>query len=452
MRRGPVFAAESGDGAVSRLLPVCKRSVKSSGRLARRPGPTDASAIPGAHDGLEEWGVRDRRDYVLRTVEERGIRFVQLWFTDVLGTPKTFNITPAELENALDEGMTFDGSRHRRVQPGPGVRCARPAGRQHVPAHPVARTRRAGRPGVLRHLQPRPDALRGLPAPRRCGARSSGPSAAGYTFFASPEVEYFYFADTEVDPTRPPRPIDSGSYFDLTGADASSDLRRRTVLTLEEMGIPVEHAQHEDAPGPARDRPALHRRADHGRHGDDRAPRREGDGPHRSGIHASFMPKPLAGRAGLGDAHPPVAVARGAQRLQRPDGRLRALAGGQALHRRPAPPRPRDHRHHQPVGQLLQAARPRLRGAGPRELGPQQPQRPRPGPGGEGGQAGVDPRRVPRAGLGVQPLPRLRGDARRRPAAGSRSATSCRRRPTPTSSTSPPASWPPRASARSRSA
>src|SRR5947209_19153257 len=54
--------------------------------------------------------MQSQRDYVLRTVEERGIRFVQLWFTDVLGTPKTFSITPAELENALDEGMTFDGS------------------------------------------------------------------------------------------------------------------------------------------------------------------------------------------------------------------------------------------------------------------------------------------------------------------------------------------------------
>lgn len=54
--------------------------------------------------------MRSQEEYVLRTVEERGIRFVQLWFTDVLGTPKTFSITPAELENALDEGMTFDGS------------------------------------------------------------------------------------------------------------------------------------------------------------------------------------------------------------------------------------------------------------------------------------------------------------------------------------------------------
>src|ERR1700683_5595327 len=54
--------------------------------------------------------MQSQREYVLRTVEERGVRFIQLWFTDVLGIPKTFSITPAELENALDEGMTFDGS------------------------------------------------------------------------------------------------------------------------------------------------------------------------------------------------------------------------------------------------------------------------------------------------------------------------------------------------------
>src|SRR5438874_10450746 len=49
-------------------------------------------------------------DYVLRTVEERDLRFVRLWFTDVLGFLKSFAITPAELETAFDEGMTFDGS------------------------------------------------------------------------------------------------------------------------------------------------------------------------------------------------------------------------------------------------------------------------------------------------------------------------------------------------------
>src|SRR6202167_592950 len=57
-----------------------------------------------------ERAMQSQREYVLRTVEERGVRFIQLWFTDVLGIPKTFSITPAELENALEEGMTFDGS------------------------------------------------------------------------------------------------------------------------------------------------------------------------------------------------------------------------------------------------------------------------------------------------------------------------------------------------------
>src|SRR5918996_2491368 len=60
--------------------------------------------------GAKLWLVERPQDYVLRTVEERGVRFIQLWFTDVLGIPKAFNITPAELENALEEGMTFDGS------------------------------------------------------------------------------------------------------------------------------------------------------------------------------------------------------------------------------------------------------------------------------------------------------------------------------------------------------
>ena len=68
----------------------------------------------------------------------------------------------------------------------------------------------------------------------------------GFTFYAAPEIEYFYFADAR--PRHPPVTLDSGSYFELTVADRASDIRQRTVLTLEEMGIPVEHAQHEDAP------------------------------------------------------------------------------------------------------------------------------------------------------------------------------------------------------------
>jgi glutamine synthetase len=121
--------------------------------------------------------------------------------------------------------------------------------------------------------------------------------AAGYNFFASPEVEYFYFVDD--DPSHPPKPLDSGSYFDLTVADRSSDLRRRTVLMLEEMGIPVEHAQHEDAP-------SQHeidlRYTDALTMADTVMTVRlvVKEMARQQGVHASFMPKPLAGVQGSG--------------------------------------------------------------------------------------------------------------------------------------------------------
>jgi len=232
----------------------------------------------------------------MRTVEERGIRFVQLWFTDVLGTPKGFSITPAELENALEEGMTFDGSAidgFSRVQEADVLARPDPETFQVLPwqAHDsvVARvfcdvSNLDGTPfeGCPRH------------ALRRTLERAHD---KGYTFFAAPELEYFYFADA--DPLHGPLGLDSGSYFDLTVADLASDLRRRSVLTLEEMGIPVEHAQHEDA---------------HSQHEIDL---RYTDAltmadtvmtarlvvkelARQEGVHASFMPKPLAGMQGSG--------------------------------------------------------------------------------------------------------------------------------------------------------
>jgi glutamine synthetase len=240
--------------------------------------------------------VQSQRDYVLRTVEERGIRFVQLWFTDVLGTPKGFNITPAELENALDEGMTFDGSAidgFSRVQEADVLARPDPRTFQLLPWHErdtsVARVfcDIANLDGTPFDGDPRHTLKRTLDRALQ----------SGYTFFAAPEVEYFYFADA--DPSHSPRALDSGSYFDLTVADLSSDLRRRSVLMLEEMGIPVEHAQHEDA---------------HSQHEIDL---RYTDAltmadtvmtvrmvvkemARQQGVHASFMPKPLAGVQGSG--------------------------------------------------------------------------------------------------------------------------------------------------------
>jgi glutamine synthetase len=120
---------------------------------------------------------------------------------------------------------------------------------------------------------------------------------AGFTFYAAPEIEYFYFADS--DPAHPPTTLDSGSYFELTVADRASDIRQQTVLTLEEMGIPVEHAQHEDAP-------SQHeidlRYTDALTMADTVMTVRlvAKEMARQQGVFASFMPKPLAGVQGSG--------------------------------------------------------------------------------------------------------------------------------------------------------
>jgi len=240
--------------------------------------------------------MRSQQEYVLRTVEERAIRFVQLWFTDVLGTAKTFSITPAELENALEEGMTFDGSAidgFSRVQESDVLARPDPKTFQLLPWHaadtPVARvfcdiSNLDGTPfeGCPRHVL------------RRTLDRAR---EQGFTFFAAPEIEYFYFADG--DPAREPVALDSGTYFDLTASDLGSDLRKQAVLTLEEMGIPVEHAQHEDAP-------SQHeidlRYTDALTMADTVMSARlvVKETARRQGVHASFMPKPLAGVQGSG--------------------------------------------------------------------------------------------------------------------------------------------------------
>jgi glutamine synthetase len=240
--------------------------------------------------------MQSQRDYVLRTVEERGVRFVQLWFTDVLGVPKSFSITPAELENALDEGMTFDGSSidgFSRVQESDVLARPDPKTFQLLPWRlddtPVARVvcdvyNLDGTPfeGCPRHVLRR--------ALERARER-------GFSFYAAPELEYFYFGDA--DPGHPPQPLDCGSYFELTVSDLATDLRKRTVLTLEEMGIPVEYAQHEDAP-------SQHeidlRYTDALTMADQVMTVRMvvKEIATERGVYASFMPKPLAGVQGSG--------------------------------------------------------------------------------------------------------------------------------------------------------
>jgi glutamine synthetase len=231
-------------------------------------------------------------DYVLRTVEERGIRFIQLWFTDVLGTAKSFNITPAELENALEEGMTFDGSAidgFSRVQESDVLAKPDPATFQILPLrHDPAVAR------VFCDIS----TLDGEPFegdPRQVLRRTLTKARdAGFTFYAAPELEWFYF-----DKGAVPAPLDNGSYFELTVADQASELRQRTVLTLEEMGIPVEYSQHEDSP-------SQHeidlRHTDALSMADAVMTTRliVKEVASLAGVHATFMPKPVQGVQGSG--------------------------------------------------------------------------------------------------------------------------------------------------------
>ncbi|HUW01580.1 MAG TPA: glutamine synthetase family protein [Acidimicrobiales bacterium] len=237
-----------------------------------------------------------RREYVLRTVEERGVRLVRLWFTDVLGKLKSFAISPAELENAFDEGMHFDGSAidgFSRIQESDVLARPDPSSFELLPWNeeggPTARMfcDIANPDGSPFDGDPHQVLKRNLDRARELG----------FSFYVAPEMEFFYFADG--DPSHPPVPLDSGSYFDLTVVDAATDLRKRTIHTLEAMGIPVEYSFHEDSP-------SQHeidlRYTDALSMADNVMTMRliVREIAQERGFHATFMPKPLEGLQGSG--------------------------------------------------------------------------------------------------------------------------------------------------------
>ena len=228
-----------------------------------------------------------QQEYVLRTVEERDIGFVRLWFTDVLGKLKSVAVTSSELENAFSEGIGFDGSAvdgFARVQESDMLAAPDAATFQVLPWKSDAR-------GVARMFcDIRTPEGEPFPAdPRQVLRRGlAHASEMGFTFYLHPELEFFLFRAPD-DPT----PLDPGGYFDLTPNDIQSDFRRQAIVTLEAMGISVEYSHHEVAP-------SQHeidlRYADALTMADNVMTFRtvvKEVAMHR-GIHATFMPKPLA--------------------------------------------------------------------------------------------------------------------------------------------------------------
>ena len=252
--------------------------------------------MPDSFDDMSMVGAganAANKDYVLKTVKERHIHFIRMWFTDVLGQMKSFAITPSELEVAFEEGIGFDGS---------SIEGFARSVESDMIAYPDASTFQVlpWRPkddGVARMFcniyTPHRKAFDGDP---RYVLRRMLTKAAklGYTMNVGPEVEYFYFKDSQK-----PEPIDYASYFDLTADDTASDLRRDTILTLEQMGIPVEYSHHEVAPS---QQEIDLRYSDALSMADAVMTYRlvVKEIALKHGVHASFMPKPIANINGSG--------------------------------------------------------------------------------------------------------------------------------------------------------
>ncbi|MFP4640863.1 MAG: glutamine synthetase family protein [Dehalococcoidia bacterium] len=184
----------------------------------------------------------EAKEYVLKMAKEHDVKFIRLWFTDILGFLKSFAITVEELEKALEEGMGFDGSSiegFARIDESDMIAMPDPDTFCLVPWRP--KEHRAVARMFCDVLRPGGEPFEG--DPRYVLKRNLKRAAdLGFTFYVGPELEYFYFKDssgTEV--------LDKGGYFDLTPLDAATDFRRDTVLALEEMGINVEYSHHEVA-------------------------------------------------------------------------------------------------------------------------------------------------------------------------------------------------------------
>jgi glutamine synthetase len=180
-------------------------------------------------------------NYVLTNAKERDVKFVRLWFTDILGALKNFAIPVEQLEAALNDGVGFDGSSIQgfaRIDESDMICMPDPETFQLLPWRPQEHA------SVARMFCDilKPD-RQPLEADPRYVLKKNLKIAAdmGYVYYVGPELEYFYFKDN-----KGTEPLDQGGYFDIM-PDAATELRRETVLTLQKMGIAVDKSHHEVA-------------------------------------------------------------------------------------------------------------------------------------------------------------------------------------------------------------
>ena len=242
-----------------------------------------------------------QQEFVLRTLEERDIRFVRLWFTDVLGFLKSVAVAPAELEGAFDEGIGFDGSAiegFARVAESDMLARPDPGTFQILPW-------RSESPGTARMFCDivLPDGQPSYADPRQVLKRTlAKASDLGFAFYTHPEIEFFLFRDQPAAADRhgqPPTPVDQGGFFDHIAHGIGHDFRRDAITMLENMGISVEFSHHEGAPG---QQEIDLRYADALSTADNIMTFRHvmKQVALSQGVYASFMPKPLTDHPGSG--------------------------------------------------------------------------------------------------------------------------------------------------------
>lgn len=232
---------------------------------------------------------------VLKLAKEKNVKFVRLWFTDVLGFLKSFAITMPELETALNEGMGFDGSSiegFARIEESDVIARPDPSTFTILPWRSDDNIA-VGRMFCDIH-EPNGEHYAGDPrwALKRMINKSQ---EQGFTYYVGPELEFFFFKSSEGKPEA----LDHGGYFDLTPLDVASDLRRDIVMALESMDIPVEYSHHEVAPS----QHEIDLRYAPGLEMADRAMTYRltvKEIALKHGVYATFMPKPLLGQNGSG--------------------------------------------------------------------------------------------------------------------------------------------------------